>query len=56
MSKITNLIGTTWRLDGNSLNGLIAEYGVFNIIGNADYNLVLFGTPIPIQVSFEYIY
>ncbi len=31
MSKITNLIGTTWRLVGANLDTIQAEYGVFNI-------------------------
>lgn len=31
MANITNLIGTTWRLEGVNLSGVTAEYGVFNI-------------------------
>lgn len=31
MSKITNLIGTTWRLDAINLIGVTEEYGVFDI-------------------------
>lgn len=33
MAKITNLKGTTWRLDGN-FAGLAASYGVFDIDGS----------------------
>lgn len=31
MSKITNLIGTTWRLDYSNLDSVTADYGAFNI-------------------------
>lgn len=34
MSKITNLIGTTWRLDYNKLYGITAGYGIFDIDGS----------------------
>lgn len=34
MSKITNLKGTTWRLDFNKLYGITAGYGVFDIDGS----------------------
>lgn len=38
MSKITNLIGTTWRLDG-VFNGLSSGYGIFNIDANGIYTI-----------------
>jgi hypothetical protein len=34
MSKITNLIGTTWRLGDNSLDGVSAAYGMFVVDAN----------------------
>lgn len=40
MSKITNLIGTTWRLDGSALTGLDSEYGIFNVVANGIFSEV----------------
>lgn len=32
--QVTNLIGTTWRLDDDSVNGLPANYGTFGIVAD----------------------
>ena len=49
MSKITNLIGTTWRLGGVNVSGLPAEYGIFNV--NTDGNFYMVDNP-----SLTYIF
>lgn len=36
--KITNLIGTTWRLDKDSVRGIPQEYGKFNITANGTFS------------------
>ena len=42
MAKITNLIGTTWRLD-LAKSGIIAEYGAFDISGNLSMSGSMYG-------------
>lgn len=46
MSKITNLIGTTWRINGDILGGILAGYGSFNITGYANFAGFMDGQPI----------
>lgn len=55
MSKITNLIGTTWRLDGGNLTGLPEAYGQFSIIGSANVVGSASGQPVNISGSFTNI-
>lgn len=43
MSKITNLIGTTWQINIDDLVGVPSAYGQFNIIGVLTFNDPDFG-------------
>ena len=40
MSKITNLIGTTWRFDGSKFGSIGGEYGTFEIDFTIFLNIV----------------
>lgn len=49
MSKITNLIGTTWRLDSESVRGIPAEYGKFNVNANGSFSYL--GEPVSVVTT-----